>query len=617
MTIATSAEGFDSSDTSIESKLKSIISKCVCIGSIGGNISTDSLVINLNSDGARKKLRGKLVFFEFKEENNTVYTIAQVSQIQGVNPVLDEHPIRTILKEENSIDSVSGVLDVHLAFMKPKASYVLLPAEDKENSNSTYEDYSLMQTVLGSVPPTDTLVYLVDEKFLKALFSKYQDRFFYIGNAYLSNIMIPLMFRHFGSGKFGMANDAYHLLVTAKTGGGKSTVSKMISICYARYPEMAQFIIDPAGEFANNARGHYGTERFHLNLKEIYNRLGKEVRVYNIRDLVLDSWDLFENILYRVEFLKKLTIDAGQNRKKACKVLRDELENSKTTLANLCTEETFDKVMSLLKMEYIQKQIFKGDDQRERLNDFVNRLDNTDTYLRFWQPFTLLFKEDREEGRMNISALTKQVFNPESTNKPVIVIDLSLREDRTLEWDEDIERLVVKRLFQKIYYDARWFYQKETSLNCLVMLDEAHRFANRGHDSDGEKFTDLGDGKSLVSVLRQYVRETRKFGIGWMFVTTSLADMDESIVNQTGVRVFGYGLNMGNELERLRQCVTDQSDIGFYLAFPHPLNALEETYRRYSFMITGPCSPFSDTSSPIFLTAFTSPEEFREANSLA
>jgi len=164
MTIATSAEGFDSSDTSIESKLKSIISKCVCIGSIGGNISTDSLVINLNSDGARKKLRGKLVFFEFKEENNTVYTIAQVSQIQGVNPVLDEHPIRTILKEENSIDSVSGVLDVHLAFMKPKASYVLLPAEDKENSNSTYEDYSLMQTVLGSVPPTDTLVYLVDEK---------------------------------------------------------------------------------------------------------------------------------------------------------------------------------------------------------------------------------------------------------------------------------------------------------------------------------------------------------------------------------------------------------------------------------------------------------------------
>jgi hypothetical protein len=117
-----------------------------------------------------------------------------------------------------------------------------------------------------------------------------------------------------------------------------------------------------------------------------------------------------------------------------------------------------------------------------------------------------------------------------------------------------------------------------------------------------------------VGLLKQYVRETRKFGIGWMFVTTSLADMDESIVNQTGVRVFGYGLNVKNELERLKECVTDQSDVDFYLAFPHPLNALEEEFRVYPFMIIGPCSPFSDTSSSIFLTVFSTVEDFKNAN---
>jgi hypothetical protein len=148
------------------------------------------------------------------------------------------------------------------------------------------------------------------------------------------------------------------------------------------------------------------------------------------------------------------------------------------------------------------------------------------------------------------------------------------------------------------------------------MLDEAHRFANKEPENSGERL-DVNDKKSVVAILKQYVRETRKFGIGWMFVTTSLADMDESIVNQTGVRIFGYGLNMGNELERLKQCVTDQSDVDFYLAFPHPLNALEEEFRRYSFMITGPCSPFSDTSSPIFLTAFNTPEDFLAANRLS
>ena len=318
--------------------------------------------------------------------------------------------------------------------MKPKASYVLLPADDKgiSSNNTSYDGYSLMQTALGSVPPTDTLVYLVDEKFLNALFIKYQDRFFYIGNAYLSDTKIPLMFRHFGSGKFGMANDAYHLLVTAKTGGGNSTVSKMISICYAIYPEMAQFIIDPAGEFANNARGRYGTERFQLNLKEIYNSLGKEVRVYNVRDLVLDTWDLFESVLYRVEFLRNISIDTAQNRKKACKVLREELEGT-VNLSNLWSEHTFRKVMDHLHDPDIQKQIFKGTEQRARLQHFVNKLDNSDTYHRFWQPFTLLFKDDKDGTRINISTLTNQVFDLKSTNRPVIVIDLSTREESALE----------------------------------------------------------------------------------------------------------------------------------------------------------------------------------------
>jgi len=170
------------------------------------------------------------------------------------------------------------------------------------------------------------------------------------------------------------------IFLAAKTGGGKSTVSKMMSICYAKYPEIAQFIIDPVGEFAKNARGNFGTERFRLNLQEIYNNLGKEVRVYNVRDLVLDTWELFENVLYRVEFLRKLSIDASQNREKACNVLREELEG-KVTLTNLWTEESFMKVMDLLHDEDIQKQIFKGKEQRERLNHFVNKIGQQEMYM--------------------------------------------------------------------------------------------------------------------------------------------------------------------------------------------------------------------------------------------
>src|ERR1700739_4276478 len=159
------------------SVLYDILKNCTCVGSIGSEITTDSLTINLNSHGSRVKLRGKLVFFEFIEEGGKVYTIAQVSQIVGLNPALDEHPVRTIIKRENSISSISGELDVNIATIKPKASYMLLPYNLANKGNQVERSYTLMPTMIGSVPPTDTLVYLINEKFLDQLFKKYLDRF--------------------------------------------------------------------------------------------------------------------------------------------------------------------------------------------------------------------------------------------------------------------------------------------------------------------------------------------------------------------------------------------------------------------------------------------------------
>lgn len=97
------------------------------------------------------KLRGKLVFFEFMEEGGTVYTIAQVSQIIGQNPALDEHPVRAIIKRENSISSISGELDVNVATIKPKASYMLLPSNFANKGNQAEQSYTLIPTIIGSV----------------------------------------------------------------------------------------------------------------------------------------------------------------------------------------------------------------------------------------------------------------------------------------------------------------------------------------------------------------------------------------------------------------------------------------------------------------------------------
>lgn len=198
---------------------------------------------------------------------------------------------------------------------------------------------------------------------LNNLFVRYKERPYHIGYAYLSNAKVPLILRHFGDGVNGMGNDGYHILVAAKTGGGKSTIAKMLSIGYAKYKNMAQLIVDPVGEFSKNAIGEYGTEKFQLNLKQYYEYLGRKVNVYNIHDLVFYTWDLFEIVLAKSNFFKEITIKKKENREEACRIIETEIRSNrnKITLTNLWKLETFRIVMRLLDDENIQRHIFGSD----------------------------------------------------------------------------------------------------------------------------------------------------------------------------------------------------------------------------------------------------------------
>jgi len=361
------------------------------------------------------------------------------------------------------------------------------------------------------------------------------------------------------------------------------------------------------------------------------------VNVYNIHDLVFDTWDLFEIVLAKSNFFKELTIKKKENREEACRIIEAEIRSNrhKITLNTLWKLDTFNIVMGLLDNQDIQRHIFGSERPLRRLRDILAQIDRQELYIHYWMPIMKLFDDNEQltgikgvdsdhnyqqtndnfrKRRITIRDLMVEMFEITTENidnRPLIFVDLSSssnnRDLSNLYWDdEEIEQTIVRRLFQAIYQTAVKRYQISKSLNCLVMLDEAHRFANKELHEDDE---------SIVVLLRRYIRETRKFGVGWMFITTSLADMDSAIVDQTGVRIFGYGLSMGPELARLKECVTDPADIDFYLTFPHPLNALEEDQRIYSYMITGPISPLSNYS-PIFISAFKTPQDYALANKL-
>ena len=107
------------------------------------------------------------------------------------------------------------------------------------------------------------------------------------------------------------------------------------------------------------------------------------------------------------------------------------------------------------------------------------------------------------------------------------------------------------------------------------------------------------------------VRTTRKYGLGWLFISQTLSSLHTEILQQLRIQFFGFGLSMGQEFQSLRQIVGgNDSALRLYSLFRDPQPAFDIAGRQYSFMTTGPISPLSFAGTPLFLSAFNFNEFF-------
>ena len=378
---------------------------------------------------------------------------------------------------------------------------------------------------------------------------------------------------------------------------------------------MGLLVMDPVGEFSksfandynNNTDKKYQNYGSNFSMKKIMNSLNKEVLAINVRNLVLDRWTLFEEILLQSQFFHQLTIN-GANRRFAVDALIPKLRN-KTSLTNLIKRESFDLFINELRKEEVQILIFSTPEPRKRLNNLVSSLDqkNLDNlYSQFWTPICSLF-ENRQDALTIDDLLEKFSWKL----KPLIVIDLSEQTAHRMQlkyWNETIQSLILKRLLRGLVSLGEKTWQKNTSLNTLVVLDEAHRYARK------DEFTDTNL-EQLRLTLLDAVRTTRKYGLGWLFISTSLSSIHRDILQQLRIIFFGFGLSLGNDLVTLRELVSDEKAIDLYRTFTDPASSFNTKTRKYSFMTQGPVSPLSFSGSPFFFNAF-SPNVFMKENNL-
>lgn len=567
------------------------------LGVVGSPSSTSQIGLDILGTAVSRKLVGELALFHFPQDSNRHYALGQITEIQLRNIWHEDPTMRSLIRQRGRVDAVSERQDTHMGQM-------IVSAVFSENGPGDFAP-----SIVGTVPATGTPIHIVSDEVLEVLLRPYRKQIFYLGRVYGSTPKLPLWFKHFDKGPDG-AGEAYHLGIFGKTGSGKSVLAKKILLAYARHPKMALLVIDPQGEFSRDFGQKPTQGDFALPVGRIAENMRKQSFVMTVQNLVLDRWELFEQIFLESPFFERLTIPKGQNRELACTILSEHLQKEGIKLNSLHSRESFDRAWNFLKDEKVQQIFYRSPASRSRFNTALRDADSDDFFRRYWSPMSKLFWDGRPKAR-SIEKALKWLLKSNGANRPILVIDLSSRRDSEILWNEKIQSLVIKRLLDGLSVYAERNYNEGQSLNALVIIDEAHRLAPRARSYESDAGRDVG------SVLIDAARTTRKYGLGWLFISQTLSSLHTEILQQLRIFFFGFGLGLGEEFRSLRELVgSSGSALDLYQLFRDPHSAFDTASRQYSFMTIGPVSPLSFSGSPLFFNAFNSAEEFMEVNKL-
>jgi len=568
-----------------------LITESERIGVIGSPSSTNKLAIDVFKDAVMKKLVGELCYFPFTQDGYLHYAIGQITGVNLQNPLLEDATMRNLIRDRGTVETVSGVKDIYRGDLSISAVF----GQDND---------SFFPSLLGTVPPTGTTLYIVNDKVLDRLLDRYRDQIFYLGRVYGSNPKLPLWFKHFDVGENG-AGEAYHIGVFGKSGSGKSVLAKTLLMAYARHTDMAIFIVDPQAEFAMELGGEMKQSRFDLKVRQVIQSFKRPIVVKNVNDLILTGWPMFTEVIRESNFFPKIGVKKPDEKQMAAEDITRALKD-KFQLSEIGSKDAFFQAFKFLGSESSNDRfqlIFK---------DFSYHQDKfDDLHVTAWKPVCELFRP--RKGGITIKKLVESTFAATHSVRPVVVINLSGTgiSERGFFWNEAVQAVVIKSFLETLKETAELAYMNNRFLNSLVILDEAHRLAPEGE----AQYAALDQ---VRDTLIDAVRTTRKYGLGWLFISQTLASLPKSIVEQMRIMFFGFGLAYGKEFSALKEITGgEENSLRLYQSFRDPHSAFDAKTKAYNFMSIGPVSPLSFAGTPLFFTAFNNPIEFLTINRLA
>ncbi len=582
------------------------------IGITSSPSTTIDITIDITEESKADRALGQMVYVAIEEDARNVLVMGQIISIRTENRWHEDPSFKGVIKRHGTLPHLSGAADNRIATISVQACYDLGQAEPKGY-------------ILGTSPSTGEKVKKMNNEVMTALMKTNEVHITYIGRVYGTDVDLPFWFKHFDATdeknkEFG-AGDAYHIGVFGKTGSGKSVTAVYMLLGYAKNKNnMNILVLDPKGQFYIDSELVVPKNK---KLKDEIEKIGMKYNKYKVlEDLFLpaDAFDLFGSLLQKSEFIKKsfsILSDRENNAAEAVSIYiqnRAEVSKGGFSLKKMWDDEFSYKAMKDVLEKFTETReienargrrdieynkyinlIYTQNARKDQLIDNLTSLLSSETqlkeiYVKYWKPVVVLFADRKASGQKkeSIDSIIRLVTDEDKKGN-FVILDLSEKGGREI--SENLQAMFVKIIESKIKEKGEDFYAQGKKVNCLIVMDEAHRFISR-ESSDSQI-------AQLTTEIIDSVRTTRKYGIGYMFITQTIESLDREIWEQVRIFGFGYGLTSGPALRRISDLINNGSAISLYRSFIDPASN-----NKFPFMFFGPVSPLSFTGSPLFMEVY-------------
>ena len=601
--------------------------------------STSSLNADILQEMISEPLLGRLVFYVYNEGGKTKLVVSQVTKVWMTNPWHENIMIKPIIKKKGVLPNLSGVTDLKMMTIKPLSVYEV-SVNSKEQG--LYPDaISVYKAVIGGAdlrrsfiytpPPSGTYVYPLDRALAISIMSAMYEGYnlVYLGYVYGTDTPVALNLSPFTvrNSVYKGLGEARMIGIFGRSGSGKSWLAAYLLVGYAKNPDMGILVLDPQGELSANFPTSTSKMPFHEMLKYACHRT---VFAVPTKDLRIDPKDTYAVSMFLGKFIVQNLL-LGKKEEKLNQLiykLRTKIATANTSTKWLNPGAVYAETLKAVydnNTEVVAKELGISTDEAKDIGKIVRKIfekfidqlaqvvgevysDPTDikNQLRSMKndPITLeLFSSFLNLFDTRSGTTMDEILEKVLQQKAIVLLDLSGKYDGSLKWikAEDFAAMYIMLITSKLRHKAEGLFKSGELLNVLIAIDEAHNFVGETDEKEEKEKAEL------KKQIERDVRETRKYGIGWLFITQSMTNFSTDVYRQLHDVFFLSGLGVGADEKHMKERVPDEY-IEIYQSMPDPKSTGE-----YWFMHTGSLATLSVVASATFVKIM-SPEEFLKMN---